>query len=198
MALETAIILNGPPNVGKDTIAWAFAQQYGFQPMAFKQQLYVDTANYFGVRVEELIRYASDRAFKEEIWKKLKLKVPFISTNICLTPREALIYVSENVIKPREGVSYFGDAAVRLCEENQYERVIFSDGGFTDETWPILHAFDRLFIFHLYRDGCTFASDSRGYVNGIGSVHRLDLVDGQPELAVQQIYNTVFAPAEAA
>lgn len=192
--MNTAIILNGPPGVGKDTIAAAFADKYGYVPMSFKEQLFLDTANYFGLALGELIERHNNRELKEHVWHKLSLDFPFYSQPILLSTREALIFVSEFVIKKAHGDTYFGDAAVRRCGNLfpfDVGNFIFSDGGFEHETRPMVRAFKEVFIFQLHRDGCDWGQDSRGYVNGFANTYPLRLIDGQPNITVQAIAEIV-------
>ena len=57
---KLAVVLNGPPGSGKDTLAEAMSV-YGYTPRSFKEQLYVDTAQHFGVELEAFKREAQDR-----------------------------------------------------------------------------------------------------------------------------------------
>jgi len=189
--LDTAIILNGPPGVGKDTLANLLVRSFAIPTMAFKEVLYRETARYFSVELNTFIRMASGRKSKEVVSPMLRLQLPWRKKHEVkyryLTPRQALIFVSELVIKPREGVRYFGDAAVALCVERDYKWVVFSDGGFPEETESISEAFQQTFLFHLHRDPCTFEGDSRDYVRGFANTHTLNLIDGDPEEAVNTI-----------
>lgn len=187
--LHTAIILNGPPGVGKDTIAKLFADNLGYTQIEFKYQLYEDTALYFGVSPEELKRRNQDRKLKEKIWNQLKLKLCFLPYPLLLSPREALMYVSEDVIKPREGSNYFGRAAVQHCVESGKSCFIFSDSGFLPEVLAIQQAFKNTLLVHLYREGCEWGNDTRSYVKGVPNTLELTLVEDRPDLAVGVILN---------
>lgn len=182
--LDTCVILNGPPHSGKDTLA-ELLSVFGFKQMAMKTQLYIDTAKYFGIQLEKLIIAASDRELKEHPWQRLKLG------NMVLSPRDALIHVSEKCIKPTQGDDYFGKAAARACTEAGAPLVVFSDGGFASEIKPLEEVFREVVIFHLHRAGCSFAGDSRSYLEGFDNTHELYLVNGQPHLAVNQILDVL-------
>lgn len=61
---------------------------------------------------------------------------------------------------------------------------------------PIVKAGHEVHICRLHRDGFTFAGDSRDYIDLSGyhyRIHHYDfhLQDGKPELAVNEIVNTV-------
>ena len=76
------IILNAPPNSGKDTIANAIQEVTGCDHLRFKSYLYHLTAKLFKVDEEWLIKVSTDRETKE--------KVIFEELSIPWVPYEAL------------------------------------------------------------------------------------------------------------
>lgn len=165
MAIKT-IILNGPPGSGKDVLGEALAKSLGANVKRFKDVLYSQTASFFGIPRKTLVSLATNRYTKE-------MPHPLFHG---LSPREALIYVSEEVIKPVEGPYYFGR---RLVEELEGITVI-TDGGFDEEVIPVVEKSDYTLIVQLRRDGCTFDGDSRSYISyGITSVpgYNCDIMD---------------------
>ena len=60
------IILNAPPNAGKDTIAASISEITGAEHREFKDELYRCTAEYFKLELEWYIGVASDRATKDD------------------------------------------------------------------------------------------------------------------------------------
>lgn len=152
--MRLRVILNGPPDCDNDTLASRMVE-YGFQHKAFKTQLYKDTAEHFGLDLNDFIRRATDRGLKETGYGRRKM-----------TPREMLIYTSEEVIKPQYGEGYFGQAAAGQCLMDEAYLAVFSDGGFREEIFPLVDTYDTLVIFRLHRDGCSFVRDSRDYLGG--------------------------------
>ena len=206
--MTNAIILNGPPGSGKDTIAQllvqetAFGKAERFQQFEFKHELYRCTAEYFQVELDDFITQATDGNWKEKIWPPLSHysnKGNLIRT---FTPREALIHVSEDIIKPSHGADYFGQAAVRSVLAAQAANAVFSDGGFKEEIRPLIESCDRVFIFHLCREGFTFDGDSRDYIIDYPNIsYALELIEDSPMQAVNSILhitNPVFQHQQTA
>lgn len=167
-------ILNGPPGIGKDTLADNINKLLGFPTLMFKEALYSETAKFFHVTTEYLINVATARESKERA-------NPYIDG---FTPRGALIHVSESIIKPTYGKKFFGLRAVKELQalDGTTGTVIFSDGGFTEETECIVeHGFD-VHIVQLHHPDFNFDRDSRNYVYGVPGAKpwRLDVTMGEP------------------
>lgn len=151
------IIFNGPPRSGKDEACNFLNFCYGFKHLTFKEQLFLDTCEYFNVSLDWFMSGYDDRTIKET-------KTECLNN---LSRREALIHVSETIIKPAYGKDYYGRCVVdKLDGVSSY---CFSDGGFLDEIYPIINSFGTktLSIVQIFRDGCSFSSDSRCYLSGI-------------------------------
>jgi len=152
--MKTVIIMNGPPGVGKDTLTDIMVDRISAIKNEFKKALYKETAKYYNFDLDLFIYLATSREYKDN------LKSPF-SIHTGMTPRKALIYVSENVIKPLHGNGYFGERAADNLEEGIN---VFSDGGgWYDELLPVIKEADNTVIFRLHREGFTFEGDSRHY-----------------------------------
>lgn len=84
--------------------------------------------------------------------------------NINLSVREAVIYVSEVICKPRYGDDYFGKARANAVLEN--EVVIDGSCGFVEELAPLVEKVgqDNILLLKIYREGCNFNGDSRNYI----------------------------------
>ena len=180
---KTIVIFNAPPNAGKDVSAdYMYNYFQSGQRLSFKEALYEDTAEYFDIDVNDLIEYHSDRELKEqasELFPKYQsdsFKQYFYSWLYVIgvllgnkylmslgyySSREALIHVSENIIKPKLGKDYYGRKFLEKVE-NSPERYSFaSDGGFRFEILPLLDAGYNVYIVQLERLGATFDNDSR-------------------------------------
>lgn len=151
----SVIIFNGPPGTGKDE-ACLFFKERGFQHLSFKYHLFRATADYFNVSLEWFMHNYDDRSVKERKEEKLGNR----------SRREALIHVSEDIVKPSKGKDYFGAmAATEIEKDKDY---CFSDGGFMEELIPIINKIgaETITLVQLTREGCDFSSDSRRYFNG--------------------------------
>lgn len=178
--MKKVIILNAPPNAGKDTIAEVLCERLEGQHCEFKAALYETTLDYYGLP-SYFTKYFTDRALKEVPNRMFMEELPVINTtNLCtftrsvkeyikvyfakpLSPREALIHVSEDIIKPVEGKDYFGKKAAEGLKDGWN---IFSDGGFIEELQPIIDEVgkEHVYIIRFSRKGCSFEGDSRDYL----------------------------------
>ena len=149
------ILFNGPPGAGKDCAANYF-KKLDFKHLSFKYQLYKETIKYFNVDEHWFMEGYNNRVTKE-------LPSTLLGN---MSRREAMIYVSEKVIKPRKGLDYFGKL---VAEEIDLEKdYVISDGGFIDELVPVLEKVgtENFILVQLTREGCDFSSDSRRYFQG--------------------------------
>jgi hypothetical protein len=166
-------ILNGPPGIGKDTLAENIKSHFGYPVLMFKYALYAETAKYYGTTLEYMIAIATGRDSKE-------------MTNTIfggISPRQALIHVSEFVIKPLHGKKYFGLKTIGALNalDGVTGTVVFSDGGFPEECGVLVeHGFD-VHIVQLHHEAFNFDHDSRNYVTVPGATtHRINVTMGEP------------------
>ena len=148
------VLFNGPPKSGKDAAADYFKDK-GWKHLSFKYQLYKETCKYFGCDYEWFMERYDDRSVKE---------VPHIDLGH-MSCREAMIYVSEKVIKPKRGLDYFGQLVANEIDLNK--DYCISDGGFIDELKPVLKKVgsENFVLVQITREGHDFSSDSRRYFN---------------------------------
>lgn len=149
------VLFNGPPRSGKDEAA-DFFKLKGFKHLSFKYQLFKETIKYFNIDEEWFMSRYNNRAEKE-------VPSSLLGHMSC---REAMIYVSEKIIKPRKGLDYFGKLVAD--EIDLTKDYCISDGGFIDELEPVINKIgsDNFTLVQLTRDGCDYSSDSRRYFNG--------------------------------
>jgi len=201
------IILNAPKNSGKDTIADAICSKMASTHRQFKQKLYECTATLFNWDLDTFIYAAEHRVLKEKPVAALTVpsaefhKITALTKsnraftvddnyNVPISPREALIYVSEIVIKPRFGDKYFGESAATLVKDDT-DGTIFSDGGFQEELLPIVDVVgeNNVYIVQFTRgDKKDFLGDSRDWLQPYGNIHLLNTTnDGTIDEIVEEI-----------
>lgn len=181
------IVLNAPPHAGKDTIG-GLVKDYSPVPlrmMSFKQPMFdiacamLGSANY-----RKFLAAYNDRSQKEK-------PHDFLNGMTC---REFMIWISEEVIKPRFGNGYFGKAFAAEAELSDIP-VICTDGGFPDEIIELIRAGHEVKVCRLHREGYTFAGDSRDYIRissgkcNVSGYCEYDyyLQDGEPMHTVNEI-----------
>lgn len=151
------VVLNGPPGCGKDTIGVAAADEWSYAPISFKEPMFVIAAATIGMELQEFKRNYANREWKErkrEEWGGKSI-------------RDLFIAISENYIKPFFGNEYFGQQVADVMRKNQpfLRYYVATDGGFYDEINALIKEDVKVYIVHMYRDGCTFEGDSRSYIN---------------------------------
>lgn len=167
---KKVIIYNAPPFSGKDEAA-AIQKNEPSTRLMFKEQLINLTALIHGLTRDEF-----DALYTREL-KETPTPIFF-----GLSPRQALIKVSEEVIKPNYGKDYFGKALATQIEKSERDFIEVSDGGFIEEIAPIYDIINPsdLMIVRIHRPGCNYAGDSRSYLKD---------EDLHPDTHVFDLYN---------
>jgi hypothetical protein len=156
------LILNAPPNSGKDTIADYLVANHGYTKLSFKSALFELLYKVFSITdPEQFMEEYYTREAKEQPCSLLRIGDRIMS------PREALIFLSESVVKPLWGDAYFGTRAAQLIDSTTSNLYVFADGGFLAELIPLVDKVgaENITVAKIERDGCTFVGDSRGYVD---------------------------------
>lgn len=176
------VLFNGPPRSGKDAGADYFKKNYGWKHLSFKYQLYKETCNYFGCDYEWFMERYDDRSVKE---------VPHVDLGH-MSCREAMIYVSEQIVKPKRGLDYFGQLVAN--EIDLTKDYAISDGGFVDELIPVVEKVGskNFVLVQLTRDGEDYSSDSRRYFQGSRIEHEYVLGNKYTEIDNKYVLPQVF------
>lgn len=157
------LILNGAPGTGKDMIAQYIKDTYGWDHMEFKHHLYIETAKELGLELHWFMKLATDPELKDTV------KMHTYAGR--MTPREALIFTSEELIKPYRGKDYFGCRLAKdILATKKSKGFVISDGGFEEELTALKsleHQGYKVWVVRLTREGCTFENDSRTYFNQV-------------------------------
>jgi len=149
------VIFNGPPGSGKDEAASYFCAR-GFRHLSFKEVLFEETIKHFKVTRSWFMDGYDDRSQKEEPKAALQ----------GMSRREAMIHVSESIIKPNHGAAYFGEQVAEQIDAGIDYAI--SDGGFVEELHPLIEkvGLAGIIIVQITREGCCYSSDSRRYFKG--------------------------------
>lgn len=186
--MAKVIILNGPPGCGKDTIGNLLTKNVDnyIHMVNFKKPLFDIAASMLGKKeFRNFLLSYSNRELKES---------PLGCLN-GMSPREFMIWISEDVIKPLFGNGYFGDRLASHLNEIGNVDVVCTDGGFRDEIISlIMNSNHQVKLCRLHRDGFTFDNDSRDYITlpyyyDINGYQEFDmnLVSGNPMFTVNEI-----------
>lgn len=154
MTNKKLIIYNAPPNAGKD-VAASLTKSIPTVHVEFKAKLIELTCAIHSMTLDE---------FKKQYTRELKdaPSPDFYG----LSPRQALIKVSENCIKPNFGQDYFGVALATSIQKIDSQFFECSDGGFPLEIHPLYDIIkpEDILIVRIHRGGCTYEGDSRNYI----------------------------------
>lgn len=175
--MKKVIIFNSPPRCGKGVaaeagIAYLQSVRKKAQHKSFKTPLIELTARFLGITVEEFLedydktakevyeQYGLNLPSDDGWWKDVKLYTIYEKE---YSKREALIHVSENVMKPVYGKSVFGITLANSLEDGYN---LISDGGFKEELAPVIEAvgIENVTVVRIHMEGRTFEGDSRSYI----------------------------------
>ena len=150
------MVLNGAPGCGKDTIANMLKKRvYELQNVKFAEPLGKMLAAMIGVEYESEEYY---------LWREDKKDV--IHPMLGMTPRQFLIYMSEEVVKLKFGRDYFGKIAGNVVNSTD-KPIVVTDCGFQYEYEAFkqsLSGDNDIRLVRVLRDGCDYENDSREYV----------------------------------
>ena len=146
------ILFNAPPKSGKDLFGLKLAAYLGADVKTFKHPL---------KEMAAVLTGTYDLWFTDDYDK---LKDTKMDECYGLTPREMLIKISEDMVKPQFGNDFFGQNLGRRITEDV---TIITDSGFQEELTPLVNKFgaENILIYQLHRPGYTFKGDSRSYLS---------------------------------
>ena len=169
-------MFNGPPNSGKDFTATQLKSRFESEGHALYGKNVVivsssdaldnDVAAMFGLSVQEFKAMAYSRFVKDQ-------KSPLLQG---MSPREAKIFVAEDIIKPHNGQGYYGEKTASIVLDSikkDSDNIVFVTGvGFDEEVDALIDGIEgdagvdlvSNSIVRLHRVGTSFDNDSRDYL----------------------------------
>ena len=153
------VLLNGPPGCGKDTAVKHMVPYLDFKHLKFAAPIKRMVAGLLDCSMSRLeeIKDTPNRMLRYE---------QYLTTRDD-TPRRLLIALSEELLKPRYGGSYFGNVLWSEACLSTSKLFIVSDCGFQAEVDRLIgNAGHRnCLVIRIHRDGHTFDGDSRSYLD---------------------------------
>lgn len=149
--MKKAILLNGPPQSGKDTIANFLEEKYsGIKHLKYAYSVKRKTHDYYGLNVStNHFESVKDQPTREFGWK---------------TPRAAYIDFSENISKPKYGNDVWIQHMLKDIKESDSETFVISDVGFPGEVSALTIHGIVTYLLYVHRPGHDFSKDSRNFV----------------------------------
>ncbi len=152
------ILFNGPPRSGKDTaaqIAKRTLAERGYM-YKFASPLKDAVHSIFGMAGIMLEHFDS---------KKSEQLPEFFG----MTPREAYIWMSEEVVKPKFGKDFFTKVAIQHLKNFNDNTIIISDCGFQEEVDGLVEYFGakNVYVIYMEREGTDYTNDSRSKIKHI-------------------------------
>lgn len=159
--MKPIFILNAPPQTGKDTIAAEVLRRTDAGTCAMKDPMFQVFCATVGIDFHDFMNLYETPGWKDS---------PQVLTH-GKTPRELMIHISENFVKPFFGDDYYGKALAKQIEDvedrlGSQRSWVIPDGGFQGEfdAFYRIHG-NRVVLIQLMREGhTTFAGDSRNWV----------------------------------
>ena len=193
--MAKVIILNAPPRSGKDKIAKLFEDHHGFPVVSFKRPMFNIARGILGETAYQVFLNVYDSDLKDT------RKLDMLGGMTC---REFMIWISEDIVKPKFGNKHFGWLMSEVLDEmsEDCDTFICSDGGFPDEVEALIDFSHEVHLIRMHREGFDFSNDSRDYIYLTGQYadkahqHDINLIDGNPEQAMRLISALVGAESQ--
>lgn len=168
LTLPKYTFISGPPESGKSTLAKLIVENTDSTWKDSFAQPIRDMIYSVFYPEEGPISFSFDLRDADAKARSFTFAKPPISTLSPLTNRDVMISFAQKWMKPMFGEDIFGRLLHARClaQEDFYSKFVIDDAGFLDELKYIVdqEGFEHCLLIQLYRDGCTFTKDSRGYL----------------------------------
>ena len=149
------VAFNGPPGIGKDTLADIILKSACGVAYRGTLATMIREMAALHYNMPEFQRLSSDRETKDKHYPGFPKGVS--------TPRQALIFFSEKIIKPRYGADYFAERFAAEMKDHRFS--MMTDLGFDVEAQCLADEIEFLVIVQLHHPDFDFSNDSRNYVD---------------------------------
>lgn len=149
------ILMNAPIHTGKDVATDLLCMTTDSKKYEFKDSIFNIALAITGLSRQAFFLIYNDREKKETPQPEF----------LGMSPRAMMIWISEDVCKPKFGQGYFGVPAANRIDLSF--GAVFSDSGFDPEAWPVAEIIgpENLYVVRFTRNGAKFeANDSRDYL----------------------------------
>jgi hypothetical protein len=173
------VFLNGPPGCGKDTVGRMLAERYGAQLFKAATPLRQAMSALIGCEDSEIEQLKST-PIRLWAWR---------SAPTGTTGRDLLIALSEDLIKPRLGMDWFGHMLGQSIATAAPRLAVVTDAGFVSEVEACCKNLPgwEINLWHVTRPGCDFSGDSRSWISLRGVRTRVVLNDGSLDQLQQRV-----------
>ena len=167
------IMFNAPPRAGKDTACEILMRKFpeSVKYEYFKEYLYKESAKVLGLDFNFWASVCQNGDLKD----KPMLRLQTGEAEGSLTPRDILINVAENILKPKHGKDCIANATAHKiaktiqqfkAEKGYNPIIVVPDLGFPYEADAVRTIIPsaEVAVVHIKREGYTFEGDSRNYV----------------------------------
>lgn len=172
---QRIVLFNGPPFCGKDAAAMACLNLKSWMTTHTPPEVPICVFDRMSMPIKRafaaMLHVNIDRWGNVEGYETHKDDPQWGQVGLDASYRQWQIDFSERFMKPLYGEAIFGHLFNSRCLKQHKDAVIFvPDCGFDIEhkTLAEHHGEDNILVIKIYRDGCTFANDSRKYLS-VGS-----------------------------
>jgi hypothetical protein len=141
-----------------------------------------------GKYLEGILGYSFGSIDSDEYSFERMSKPPYFNLSV----REAVIYTSEIICKPRFGADYFGRARANSVYDGDF--IIDGSCGFKEELVPLIDKLgqENILLLRIHREDCTFAGDSRNLIPDGVITNTVDIYNNTSEQEyLDQVYDIV-------
>ena len=171
---KQVVIFNAPPNAGKDFICNYLMENYFCNKAEFKGKLRELVKTIYGLTGEQVewLELRENKELPQEVLGGLSY-------------REAMIDVSERLIKPHYGKDYFAKAL--LNELVEFTINVVSDGGFIEEVEYLADNCCDVYVIRIHSSECDFEGDSRAYLPESAKWKVVDIVNNRDNQFIEDV-----------